>query len=161
MYHRGHVRTAKAQNRLHECAVWSGPSNFANRIIGYYGMFKWRVNTRMRLCACTGWRESAHCAHARRHLFAWRGPCDRVSPWTVCTATCPISLNLFPVWSEALLSNFGVIGCFRICPWTKKAQISLIGRPVSNVGRGVGWRGLAVGCLFRVHITWRTFPSSC
>ena len=33
------VQTVKAQISLHIQAVWSGPSLFAYRIIGYYGMY--------------------------------------------------------------------------------------------------------------------------
>ena len=33
----------------------------------------------MILCACAGWSESAHFAHARRHFFAWCGPCYNFS----------------------------------------------------------------------------------
>ena len=29
--------------------------------------------TRMILCACAGWSESAHFAHVQRHVFAWHG----------------------------------------------------------------------------------------
>ena len=35
--------------------VWSGPSLFADRIIGHYRMHQWRANARMRLCAYMGW----------------------------------------------------------------------------------------------------------
>ena len=31
-------------------------------------------NARMKPCACAGWCESAHFAHARRYSFAWFGP---------------------------------------------------------------------------------------
>ena len=51
----GHKRTAKAQISLRIRAVWSGHSPSANRIIGYYRMYQWRANIRMRLCACVGW----------------------------------------------------------------------------------------------------------
>ena len=37
------------------CTVWSVPSLSANRIIGYYRMYKWRANTQMILCTCAGW----------------------------------------------------------------------------------------------------------
>ena len=40
----GHRRTVKAQISLRTCAVWSGPSLSANRIIGYYKMYEWRAN---------------------------------------------------------------------------------------------------------------------
>ena len=51
----GHVRTAKAKIRLRRCAVWSGPSLSASRIIEYYKVYQRRTNARMRLCACAGW----------------------------------------------------------------------------------------------------------
>ena len=46
----------------------------ANRIIGFYRIFECRAKARMILCACAEWSESPHFAHARRHLFALRGP---------------------------------------------------------------------------------------
>ena len=64
----GHMRTAKTQISLRIRAVWSGPSLSANRIIGYYRMYDWRINVQMILCACSGWSESAHLAHVRRHF---------------------------------------------------------------------------------------------
>ena len=51
----GHMPTAKVQLSLRICAVWSGPSLSANRIIGHYRMNQWTANARMRLCACVGW----------------------------------------------------------------------------------------------------------
>ena len=42
----GHMWTAEAQIRLQRCTVWSGPSLFTNRTIGYYRMFQWREITR-------------------------------------------------------------------------------------------------------------------
>ena len=68
-----HVRVTKAQLRLRNRAVWSGPSLSSNRIIGYYLIYDWRAKPRMILCACAGWFESAHFAHVRRHFSAWRG----------------------------------------------------------------------------------------
>ena len=35
------MRTVKAKIRQRIRAVWSGPSLFANRIIGYYRMYEW------------------------------------------------------------------------------------------------------------------------
>ena len=49
-----HTRIAKAQIKLRIRAAWSGPSLSANRNIGYYRMFQWKVTARMRLCACAG-----------------------------------------------------------------------------------------------------------
>ena len=69
----GHMQTAKAQIRLRICAVWSRPSLSTNRIIRYYRIFHWRSSARMWLCACAGWCESAHFAHAQNYFFAWRG----------------------------------------------------------------------------------------
>ena len=42
--------------------------------IGFYRMYEWRANARMRFCVCAGWCESAHFAYARRQICAWRGP---------------------------------------------------------------------------------------
>ena len=72
----GHLRTANEQISLRIRAVWSRPLLSANRIIEYYGMFQWRAHTRMRLCASVGGCETAQFAHARRHVFASRGPYD-------------------------------------------------------------------------------------
>ena len=74
----GHMRTAKAQISLRIRAVWSGPSLSANRIIEYYRMYQWTAKTRIRPCARAEWCYSAQFAHARRHLFAWRGPFDKI-----------------------------------------------------------------------------------
>ena len=49
-------------------------ASLSANIIGYYRVFQWRANARMRLCACARWCESAYFAHARRHSFAWRSP---------------------------------------------------------------------------------------
>ena len=68
----GHVQKATAQIRIADAQVWSGAWLSANRIIGYYRMFPWRANARMRLCACAWWCKSAHFAHVRRQFFAWR-----------------------------------------------------------------------------------------
>ena len=58
-----------------DAQVWSGPSLLINRIIGYYRMFQWRANVRMRLRACAGWSEYMHFVHVWRHFFfAWCGP---------------------------------------------------------------------------------------
>ena len=73
-----HMRTAKALIRLRIRAVWTGPSLSADRITGYYRMYKWRITARMMLCACVGWPESGHSAHVRRHVFALRGPYVKV-----------------------------------------------------------------------------------
>ena len=57
----GHVRTAKAQIRLRECAVWSGSSHSANIITGYYRMFQCRANNLMTLRFCRMmWRWVPH-----------------------------------------------------------------------------------------------------
>ena len=66
-----HMRTVKAQISLRIRAVWSGPSLSAYRIIGHYRMYQWRANIRMRL-RMRG--MNVHFTHARRHIFAWRGP---------------------------------------------------------------------------------------
>ena len=77
----GHMRTAKALIRLRECAVWSGPSLSANRIIGYYRVYEWR--TRIIVCACAGQSESAHFAHVRGYCFAWHGPYKNTKDKTI------------------------------------------------------------------------------
>ena len=70
----GHMRTANAQISLRGCASWSGPSLSANKIIGYYRMYKWRAKTRMILRACAEGCVSAHFAQSQIHIIAWRGP---------------------------------------------------------------------------------------
>ena len=77
-----HMRWAKAQISLRICAVWSRPSLFTNRIIGYQNMYEWRANARMILCTCAGWWESAHFTHARRHVFAWHDPIKGFVQWS-------------------------------------------------------------------------------
>ena len=66
----GHIRTVKAQFSLRVHAVWPGLSLFAARIIGFYRKFQRRAKVRRRPCSSTRWYESAHFAHARRHVFA-------------------------------------------------------------------------------------------
>ena len=65
----GPMRTAGTHISLCMCAVLPGPSLSANRIIGYYRMYEWRAKARMILSECARLCESAHFAHARRHLF--------------------------------------------------------------------------------------------
>ena len=72
----GLMRTAKAQISLRIRAISSEQSLSLNRSIGYYRMFQRSVNAGMRLSKYAGWCESAHFAHAGRHVFAWRGPYD-------------------------------------------------------------------------------------
>ena len=48
----GLKRTVKTLIRLRGCAVWSGPSQSANRIIRHYKIPQWKASARMRLCAC-------------------------------------------------------------------------------------------------------------
>ena len=62
----GQIRKAKAQISLRIRAVCSGPSLSADRIIGYYRTDEWRFYAQLILCACAGWFEAAHFAHARR-----------------------------------------------------------------------------------------------
>ena len=69
----GHSKIAKAQIRISRCAVWSGPSLSAARIIGYYRMYQWSKGVR-RICTCPGWCEFAQSLHARRHFFTWHNP---------------------------------------------------------------------------------------
>ena len=47
-----YLQTAKAQISIR--AVCLGPSLSSDRIIGYYIMYHWRANARIRHCACTG-----------------------------------------------------------------------------------------------------------
>ena len=70
-----HVWREQVQISLRECAVSSGPSLSANRIIGYSRMFQWRANARIRLCASVEW-YAAHFAQGRRCVFASRGLCN-------------------------------------------------------------------------------------
>ena len=74
-----HMRTANAQIRLRICAVWSGPSLSANRIIGYYRMYEWRANARFDFAHAWYESESVHFAYIRRHIFAWREPYIKLS----------------------------------------------------------------------------------
>ena len=46
---------SEGQIRQRIRAVWSGPSLSANRTIGYYRMYQWRANARMRLWAWVEW----------------------------------------------------------------------------------------------------------
>ena len=78
--------------RLSICGVWSGSSLSANRIIGYYRMFQWRANARMRFCACAGRWESVHFARAKRHFFAWSGP--YITGWNLEVAF-PVLQHMF------------------------------------------------------------------
>ena len=55
-----------------------GPDQPAHlrRIIGYFRMYERRAKAWMILSACTGWSESVHFAHVRKHVFAWHCPSD-------------------------------------------------------------------------------------
>ena len=68
-----HMRTAKAQISLRMRAVGSGPSMSANRIFGFYRMYKWSAKARMIHCECAGISESVPFAHVWRYCFAWSG----------------------------------------------------------------------------------------
>ena len=70
----GHMRIAEAQISLRIRAFWSGPSLSTNITAGYHRMLQQRANASMILCTCAGWCQSAHFAHALRHIVAWRGP---------------------------------------------------------------------------------------
>ena len=82
LYHMGHarqkhafehMRTAKAQISLCICAVWSGPSQSAYRIIERHRMYQWRANVRMRLCM-RGINLNLRLLRIIEDLFAWPGP---------------------------------------------------------------------------------------
>ena len=69
------------QRRHRSVCAYTHQDIYCAQSIGHYKMFQLRANTRMKLCTCAGWCESAHFAqfsHARRHLFAWRGPNLRI-----------------------------------------------------------------------------------
>ena len=100
--------------------VWSGPSLLINRIIGYYRMFQWRANVRMRLGACAGWSEYMHFVHVWRpfffclmwtiyilHKFSWNFRELETSGW-FCTifkreisfVTFWLYLYINPIWKR-------------------------------------------------------------
>ena len=70
----GYMQTAKAQISLCIRAVWSGSSLSPYKLNGYYRMYELRAKSRLRLCACAGWCESAHFAIARRHFVPLTWP---------------------------------------------------------------------------------------
>ena len=58
---------------------WSGPILSAKKnhwILQNVGM---ENKSRMILCVCAGWSETAHFAHVGGYVFPWRGPYSRTS----------------------------------------------------------------------------------
>ena len=115
-----HMRTAKAQISLRIRAIWSGPSVSANRIIGCNRMYQWRVNARVRLCACVEWIWiSAVCACSKtpfrlarpiwklfvltKMIFKCRVHTKGDHHGTMRTAQTNVSLRIRTVWSGILL----------------------------------------------------------
>ena len=107
----GLMRTATAQIRLRIRAVWSGPLLSANRIIGYYRMCQRRVNARMRLCPRSAWLEW-HFAHARGHVFAWRGP------YSICVNKIKAITHLI---TSKTLSRLHIHAC-----WSRSYEVTPI-----------------------------------
>ena len=103
-----HMWTTKAQIRLRICAVWSGPSLSANRIIRHYTMYEWRAKAQGILCACTGWTEFAQFAHVQMHFFAWYGPfalmqtAKNWTSWSISSMTIVFTVHLKEAW---IMSN--------------------------------------------------------
>ena len=69
-----HMWSAKAQISLHICTVWSRPSLYANRIMGYYRMYHWRTKVVIRLCACIGWTSICAFCTCSKTPFGLTGP---------------------------------------------------------------------------------------
>ena len=114
-----HMRTAKAQISLGGCAVGSGPSLFANRIIGHQKMYEWRANARMRLWARAGWSEYAHIVHVQRHVFAWCYPYVIAGLNKICTITVLSISNMafsgypdMPFHTRTVLNLYHSLGKF-------------------------------------------------
>ena len=82
----GHALTAKAQIRLHGCAVWSGPSLSAARSIGFYRLYQCRAKPRMRPCACAGWSTYARFCACSKPLLARPIWCTNQEngPYSIC-----------------------------------------------------------------------------
>ena len=75
-------------------------------------LFPWRANARLRLCACSGWCESAHFSHVRRPFFAWRDPyCILINrrPRSAYTSTfCIVHWSIqreWRSWSDATCTH--------------------------------------------------------
>ena len=94
-------RTTNAQKSW--WAVWSGPSQFANRIIGYYKMYEWRAKAQMVLYTCTGCSESEH---VRRHFFTGCSPTN-----LFCTILL-IQAVIISSWKQLKVISMGKICLF-------------------------------------------------
>ena len=99
----GHMWTAKAQISLPIPMIWSGPLLSTARIIGYYRMYRWRAKAWMRPCACAGWWESTHFAHAQRHCFACYIPHNEANASSIC------------IMSYMIQSTYLI--CLLVCPF--------------------------------------------
>ena len=64
-----HMRTTQAQISTQTRTVWWMQKLSADRIIGYYTMYKWRAKAQTVLWACTSWSASVHFVHIWRHFF--------------------------------------------------------------------------------------------
>ena len=94
-----HIRTAKAQISLRICAVWSGLSLSANRIIGYYRMYEWRVKTRMTLRKHRMiWTRILRISEGT--LFAWSGPYKVALVWIYLMAFKLRIVRRVPSWCQ-------------------------------------------------------------
>ena len=62
-----HMRTMQAQISMQNRTAWWMQKLSADRIIGYYTMYKWRAKAQTVLWACTSWSASVHFVHIWRH----------------------------------------------------------------------------------------------
>ena len=70
-----HLSQAKRKCVYGACVVSKGPDQTTlPESLGIIGCSNGEQRPGMIPRACTGWRESADFAHARRHFFAWLGP---------------------------------------------------------------------------------------
>ena len=70
----GHTLIAKTQISLRIRAVWSGPSLFAYRIIGYWRIYRYITKVLIRLYCFVGWPGSLLLPYVQNTYFLWHGP---------------------------------------------------------------------------------------
>ena len=103
------VSSCKSKKFQHICVSLNVTFNelLTNDIVSFeqlgpdhYRLYECRPKAGMILCAYAGWSESAHFAHAQRHLFACRGPYNQ------CCVFCTVKL---------LMSDLSPIICTPKC----------------------------------------------
>ena len=159
------MRTAKAQISLRIRAVWSGPLLSANRLIVYYKMYEWRAKAWIILCACTGWSESAHFAHVRRHFFARGCPYDIrgiFSSWSLFLSKNLANNEPYQTMWRNILTLSQVSGAGQqVVIYNVKRKINKIRKLKVNISSGIWEHILKVKAFFFFFFFVQTAVTMC